>query len=429
MKILAIESSCDETGAAVLENKNGEIKVLSNILATSSDMHAITGGIIPENAAREQVKAIIPVIIEALIAARRGDAGGRAPDNAHVSEANEHWREGQPEAGPQAQQGKRQDPNSWQEANKILIDEIDTIAVTYGPGLIGSLLIGVETAKTLSFALNKPLIPVNHLLAHLYANFIVSDSKSYKLKAISFPFIGLIVSGGHTDLLYFKSHDDFKWLGGTRDDAAGEAIDKIGRMLDLNYPAGPEMEKRANEFMLKANSSKLKTIFQSPMIGSKDFDFSFSGLKAEVMRYINKNQLRGDAGGRVPDTRASEQGEGALAGRKPAAGPRNLNDNFINEVCYAVQKAIFDVLVKKTLAAAEKYNCKTILLGGGVSANQTLIEKMNQESRIKNQEVNIFSPKREYCTDNAAMIGAYALIAGKTKGWESVKSNPELYFG
>jgi len=352
MRILSIESSCDETGAAVVEKIDDTVVVLSNTLASSSDMHAATGGIIPENAAREQVKSIIPVIIDALLKYK----------NIKTVSSNKDFTT----------------------ASKIIKDEIDSIAVTYGPGLIGSLIIGVETVKTISFALQKPVIPVNHLLAHLYANYI-----NRKTTDINFPFVGLIVSGGHTDLLYFKSHTDFKWLGGTRDDAAGEAIDKIGRMLDLPYPAGPEMEKRAKN----AKESHLK--FQSPMIGSKDYDFSFSGLKAEVMRFVKNN---------------------------------TLTEELKDQICYAVQSAIFKVLIKKTLESSAEYNCDTILLGGGVSASATLLESMKQESRIKNQELRIFSPEKQYATDNAAMIGAYALINGEEKNWKEFKSNPELYF-
>ncbi len=368
MRILAIESSCDETGAAVVEKKDNQITVLSNILATSSDMHAATGGIIPENAAREQVKVIIPVIVEALLTSTK--AGGE----------------------------KQQDASSWKTAGQVLRNEIDAIAITYGPGLIGSLLIGVETAKTLSLVFNKPIIPVNHLLAHIYANYIsvINHSPS----TIHHPYIGLIVSGGHTDLLYFKSHNDYEWLGGTRDDAAGEAIDKIGRMLDLSYPAGPEMEKRAN--IVKTPSIK----FQSPMINSNDFDFSFSGLKAEVMRYVKKVSTN--------DTKLQN--------------PQKFDANLKNQICYSTQKAITDVLVKKTINAAEVYNCKTILIGGGVSANQ----KLNKEFKLKIEnlklDIEVFAPGKTYATDNAAMIGAYALMNGKEKNWKDIKSNPELYF-
>lgn len=346
MKILSIESSCDETGAAVVEKKNGKINVLSNVTATSSHMHAKTGGIIPENAAREQIKAIIPVLIEALIQSNL-KAGNAEKD--------------------------------FSKARDILKKDIDSIAVTYGPGLIGSLLIGVETIKTLSFALDKPIVPVNHLLAHIYANFINREEKEIK-----FPFIGLIVSGGHTDLLLFKSPNDYKWLGGTRDDAAGEAIDKIGRMLGLSYPAGPEMEKRAN----LVTKSDIK--FQSPLLHSEDFDFSFSGLKSESMRFVKANKL---------------------------------NEKVINQICYATQSAIIKVLIKKTLKAVEEFDAKQILIGGGVSANNTLRKEFEKQTNTE-----ALFPEKEFCTDNAAMIGAYALVNGKREKWENIKSNPELYF-
>jgi len=447
MRVLAIESSCDETAASVVEKNGLEIKVLSNIVSSSVELHAKTGGIIPENAAREQVKYIIPVIVEALITARRaGGTGGRAPD-ARADERSETSTGGKDNPG--------QDPRSkWQEANEILKNYIDAIAVTYGPGLIGSLLIGVETVKTLSLSFNKPLIPVNHLLAHIYANFISTSpsltrpERSRRVTNHHFPFIGLIVSGGHTDLLYFKSHNDYKWLGGTRDDAAGEALDKIGRMLNLSYPAGPEMEKCANRV------TKPDIKFKSPLINSDDFDFSFSGLKTEAMRYINeKGQVNmNESDSKVVierknskngmNKRLSHSEDGAMKQVQNIPSEchfQTYDEPFINSVCFATQKAVIDVLVKKTLRAAEEYKCQTILLGGGVSANKTLIEKMNHESSrqrraspkkagIMNQGIKIYAPQKEYCTDNAAMIGAYALVNGKEKKWKEIKTNPELYF-
>ncbi len=355
MRILSIETSCDETSAAIVtNNSNSEVKVLSNVTATSSTLHAATGGIIPEFAAREQAKAIIPVITEALLLSRN-----ISPTNIITN---------------------------YKKANTILREDIDAIAVTYGPGLIGSLIVGVETAKTLSFAFNKPIIPVNHLLAHLYANFISLDVKPI---TIAFPFVGLIVSGGHTDLLYFESHKKYEWLGGTRDDAAGEALDKIGRLLNLAYPAGPEIEKRAK----KVKSPKVK--FQSPMINSNDFDFSFSGLKAETARFIEKNKI---------------------------------TDELKNHICYAAQEATIQVLIKKTIKAAVKYNVNYILLGGGVSANQTLKNALLSELKKQKLPINISSPKPIYATDNAAMIGAYAAINPATIEWKKIRSNPELYF-
>lgn len=375
MRILAIESSCDETSAAVVEKNNDKITVLSGITATSLAIHAKTGGIIPENAAREQVKYIMPVIEKALrLSLPAGKAG------VHGLQFT---------------------------ARDILENDIDAIAVTYGPGLIGSLLVGVETIKTLAYVFNKPVIPVNHLLAHLFANFIENEAagrkllatnkaRSQMLEASSFPFIGLIVSGGHTDLLYFKNIEEYEWLGGTKDDAAGEALDKTGRLLGLEYPAGAEIEQRAKL------GSKTNIRFKSPIINEETFDFSFSGLKTEVMRYaqdkltVNREQT--------------------------------TNNDLVNEICFAVQKAVLDVLVKKTLTAAEKYNCKTILLGGGVSANQTLLEKFKLEASSQKLEANIFSPEKKYCTDNGAMIGAYALLNYKPKDYQDIHAEPDLYF-
>lgn len=345
--MLAIETSCDETGAAVVEKKGEIITVLSNVVSSSVLQHATTGGIIPENAAREQVKLIIPVIESALIQSISEDFKG----------------------------------NSFKHAQQILNNSIDAIAVTYGPGLIGSLLIGVETAKTFSFIFNKPLIPVNHLLAHIFANFINQKPE--------FPFIGLIVSGGHTDLLLFNSFKKYAWLGGTRDDAAGEALDKIGRILGLAYPAGPEIEK------LALYAVKKEFRFSRALINSGDFDFSFSGLKTEVSRYVQKQ--------------------------------KKLSKQEIAEISFAVQDSICDVLVNKALAAAEKYNCNTVVLGGGVSANQYLRDKFQKDTH-NNTKWNFYFPDKKFTTDNAAMIGTYALLDPTPTSWRKVKASPNLYF-
>jgi N6-L-threonylcarbamoyladenine synthase len=436
MKILAIETSCDETSASVLTNQNGNIEVLSNITATSLLIHAKTGGIIPENAARMQVTYIMPVIVEALCTA--GDAERGTPvERTKVEQSETSTSDGG---------AKRQDPKTWIRANEILKNEIDAIAVTYGPGLIGSLLVGIETAKTLSFIFEKPLIPVNHLLAHIYANFIsppslrgvsideaisngIATTSSKSRNDITFPFIGLIVSGGHTDLLLFERSEKrkvpseasgsyisntpkFTWLGGTRDDAAGEAFDKIGRLLNLSYPAGPEIERRAT--LVKNSAVK----FQSPMIYSKDFDFSFSGLKAEALRFVQQKSVileeaKRPIGSTLHDSIATLQ---------------NDKDSMINQICFATQKAILDVLVKKTLDAAEKYNAKMVLVGGGVSANETLITQFKLNAKRYALNPQIFSPEKIYCTDNAAMVGAYALKNYKPIAWQKVNANPELYF-
>ncbi len=346
MKILGIETSCDETGAAIIEGKKGGnfVDLISNSLATSLVLHSKTGGIIPEIAAREQVKFIIPVIKEAL-----GETG---------------------------------------------VEDIDAIAVTVGPGLIGSLLVGVETAKTLSYIYKKPIIPVNHLFGHIYANFIRENPKSevlnLKLKDVEFPAIALIVSGGHTDLVLMKNYNDYKWLGGTRDDAAGEAFDKTGRLLNLSYPAGPLIEK------LASSSQKDIYHFPKPLIDSSDYDFSFSGLKTAVHREIQKVNI--------------------------------ADKEIISNICFSLQNAIFDVLTTKTLKAAKEYKVKSILLGGGVSANSELRKRF--ESVISNQQstIKFFVPEKKLSTDNAAMIAAAAFFNQKEEPWQNVTANPELYF-
>jgi N6-L-threonylcarbamoyladenine synthase len=355
MTILGIETSCDETSAALIKTpeKDAKVELISNVIASSLELHAKTGGIIPEVAAREQVKFIIPVIEEAISSLKNP---------------------------------KR---------------EIDAIAVTYGPGLIGSLLVGVETARTFAYTWNKPLIPVNHLFGHIYANWLIANSEpqivnNHKPYAIShtpnieFPAIALIVSGGHTDLVLMRGHRNVTWLGGTRDDAAGEAFDKTGRLLGLPYPAGPTIEKLASKI------NKDLYHFPRPLIGSGDFDFSFSGLKTAILREVQKT--------------------------------KQLDEQTIAEICYSLQQAIFDVLIKKTFAAAEKYNAKSIVLGGGVAANQTL--KTRFESEISNQKssIQLFVPDKKLCTDNAAMIATAGFFNHEATGWKEVSANPELYF-
>lgn len=343
MTILSIETSCDETGAAVVtkNSKENYVKVLSNVVASSLIYHSKTGGIIPNVAAREQLRFIIPVVETAI-----KDSG-------------------------------------------LKIKDLDAIAVTVGPGLIGSLLIGVETAKTLSYLWNKPIIPVNHLLGHIYANFIESpklDARRPTLD-INFPAITLLVSGGHTDLLLMEGHGKFKWLGGTLDDAAGEAFDKIGRLLNLPYPAGPTIESLA-----KLGNDK-KFVFPRPMIGSKDFNFSFSGLKAALAREVKKIKI---------------------------------NEQTKNDICASVQKSIIEVLVRKTMKAAKKYNVKSILLGGGVVSNK----KLRDELLVNCSRLNVkfFAPAKNLCTDNAAMIGAYAAFHPEEVPWSKITASPELYF-
>ena len=362
MRILGIETSCDETAAAVLEGKDTTLTLKSNVLATSLDLHAKTGGIIPEQAAREQIKFILPVINAAL------------------------------------------------EQAKVTISDIDALAVTYGPGLIGSLLVGVETVKTLSFVLQKPIIPVNHMIGHVYANWIKSPQPPLPkggesalpsfskggvpqdggFKLPTFPLLALIVSGGHTDLLLVKDHGDYQLLGGTRDDAAGEAFDKIGRLLGYEYPAGPAIEKLAK----KGDPKRFR--FPRPLVGSDDYDFSFSGLKTAVLREVQKQN--------------------------------NLDEQTIADICRGAQDAIIDVIIKKALKAVRQTNATSLLLSGGVAANQTMREAFVQKINKEDVPITFFSPPKNLCTDNGAMIAAAAFYNYEPISWKELTADPELYF-
>lgn len=347
MRILGIETSCDETAAAVVENGT---KILSNVVASSAEFHQKTGGIIPEVAAREQVRCIIPVIEEAL-----------EPTLAAHPRFTTHNSPSPP---------------------------IDAIAVTVGPGLIGSLLVGVETAKTLAYVWQKPIVPVNHLLAHLYANWLETEKpKNRKSKEPRLPTIGLVVSGGHTELVLMRNHGELKWLGGTRDDAAGECFDKTARLLGLGYPGGPAIEKTAQ----KGNPQTFD--LPRPMIEQENFDFSFAGLKTAVV-----NRAKGREGKRVK---------------------RNIAD-----MAASIQQAIVDVLVEKTIRAAEKHKVRSVLLGGGVAANKLLAKKMEFKLSIVN--CKLFIPPPVLCTDNATYIAGCAYFNYQPANWQKISVNPGL---
>jgi N6-L-threonylcarbamoyladenine synthase len=391
MRILGIETSCDETSAAIVEGQpnNYKVRFLSNVVTSSLNLHSETGGIIPEIAAREQVKYIIPVIKKALTLYSSSDQA--KPESREVNN----------------------------ETMKQLNNEtIDAIAVTVGPGLIGSLLVGVETARTLSYVWKKPIIPVNHLIGHIYANFIQrTDDRRQKADVFSppiFPAIALIVSGGHTDLVLLKNHGAIKWLGGTRDDAAGEAFDKIGRLLNLPYPGGPAIEKEAKMGNPKAHP------FPRPMINSKDFDFSFSGLKTAALREIQ-------------GVRTYSSSESRAKSRESREVPRDKfstgsNNKIISNMAASVQQAIIDVLVTKTLKAAQKYTVKSILLGGGFAANQKLRDELQLKIENFKLKIQLSVPPKDLCTDNAAMIATAAFFNYKKVPWQKITANPELYF-
>lgn len=330
MNIFAIETSCDETSAAVV--CDGRM-VLSNVVASQIDLHSPYGGVVPEVAARAHIEKIIPVI-EA------------AREKAKVS-----WK------------------------------EIALLAVVEGAGLLPSLLVGVNTAKTLSFALKKPLIPVNHIVGHIYANWLGLPAETIK-----FPAIALVVSGGHSELLLMKDHLHFSRLGGTLDDAAGEAFDKVANLLKLGYPGGPIVSQRAEE----GNPAKFD--FPRALIDQENYNFSFSGLKTSVIYQVRELEKR-----------------------------KKLSDQQINDLCASFQQAAIDVLVGKSLRAMAQYKTKSFVLAGGVAANKLLRETLKCKITRQFSAVKYYQPEFGYCVDNAAMIGAAAYFLQKKvrdKRWE-----------
>ena len=311
--ILAIESSCDETSCSIIKNGCDEI---STVVLTQMDIHALYGGVVPEIASRNHIENITIVIEETL-----SKAG-------------------------------------------MKMEEIDAIAVTYGPGLIGSLLIGVNAAKTLAYMYHKPLIPVHHIAGHIYANNLV--------KPLTFPLIALVVSGGHTDLIYMKEDYSFEHIGGTLDDAVGEAYDKVARVLDVPYPGGPLVDKMA---------SIGKNTYSLPIpMNDNSYNFSFSGLKSAVINLVHNETQRGNVI------------------RK-------------NDLACSFQTNVIDILTKKTMKALKEYDVKNLIVAGGVSANKGLREKLSELCYENN--IHLTVPELKYCTDNAAMIGAAGYYAYK----------------
>ncbi|HEY8804885.1 MAG TPA: tRNA (adenosine(37)-N6)-threonylcarbamoyltransferase complex transferase subunit TsaD [Clostridium sp.] len=334
IKILAIESSCDETAAAVVVNGR---EVLSNIIASQIDIHEKFGGVVPEVASRKHIEAISAVVQEAL-------------DEA-----------------------------------KVTLEDIDAIGVTYGPGLVGALLVGVQYAKGLAYATNKPLVGVNHIEGHISANFI-------QYKELVPPFMCLVVSGGHTFIVYMKDHGDFEVMAQTRDDAAGEAFDKVARAIGLGYPGGPKIDKISKE----GNADAIK--FPRAKFHEASLDFSFSGVKSSVLNYLNKMNMKNETIN-VPDVAAS------------------------------FQKAVVNVLVDNALEACCIKGVDKITIAGGVASNSCLRETMIKEGKKKN--IKVLFPEMVLCTDNAAMIGSAAyfeLIKERVSGL-TLNAIPNLKLG
>jgi N6-L-threonylcarbamoyladenine synthase len=329
MRVLAIETSCDDTGAAVILDGR---KILSNIVSSQVPIHQKYGGVVPELASRKHIESIVPIVTEAL------------------------------------------------ETAKVSLKEIDGIAVTQGPGLVGSLLVGLSFAKSLSFATGIPFVGVNHIEAHLSAIFL-------EQRPPKFPFIGLVVSGGHTSLFRMDGFGKYKRLGQTRDDAAGEAFDKVAKLLGLGYPGGPiidELSKIGNPKAIR---------FPRPVLSKNSLDFSFSGLKTAVVNYVKTH----------PEP------------------PEGYPEDLMKDIVSSFQEAVVEVLVKKTGQAAQQQGLQRIVLSGGVAANQRLRQMMKEEAF--EQKLKIYLPSPSFCTDNAAMVGVVGYEYLKRGIWSPLSLN------
>lgn len=334
IKILAIESSCDETAASVVVNGRD---VLSNVIASQIDIHTKFGGVVPEVASRKHVEVIAAVVQKAI-----EDAG-------------------------------------------LTFKDIDAIGVTYGPGLVGALLVGLQYAKGLAYALKLPLVGVNHIEGHISANFI-------QYKELEPPFVCLVVSGGHTALVHMKSHGEFEVLGQTMDDAAGEAYDKVARAIGLGYPGGPKIDKFAKE----GNEDAIK--FPRAKFHKESLDFSFSGIKSAVLNYLNGMEMKGETVNRA-------------------------------DVAASFQKAVVEVLVENAMKACKQKSVDKIAVAGGVASNTCLRETL--EKRGEKEGIKVLFPAPILCTDNAAMIGSAAyfeFISGK-KTSLNINAIPNLKLG
>jgi len=373
MVILGIETSCDDTCAAIIEARKGKIKILSNVVSSQIKLHAPYGGVVPMLASRAHLENIIPVLSKAI------------------------------------------------KKSKKSFKDINFIAVTRGPGLIPALVVGVNAAKALAYVWKKRIVGVNHIEAHIIANLLPQVSSESKVKSqkskiqiknkkIEFPVICLIISGGHTQLILMKDFGKYKILGETCDDAVGEAFDKVARILGLSYPGGPAIAEQARQWKsqilnsksrinskFKIQNSKFIINLPRPMIDSKDYDFSFSGLKTAVL-YSVKNLTK----------------KYSLEDIRPA-------------VSFEFQEAVTEVLCSKAVKAIEKYQVKTLMLGGGVAANNRLRLELKKEA--KKLKVNFLYPPKKFCLDNGAMValaGYYHWTEGDLKDWRNIKAEADL---
>ncbi|MDD4897424.1 MAG: tRNA (adenosine(37)-N6)-threonylcarbamoyltransferase complex transferase subunit TsaD [Candidatus Pacebacteria bacterium] len=374
MKILAIETSCDDTGIAVLDNS----KILSNIVSSQIEIHRKWGGVYPALAKREHQKNLIIVLKKALSRANLLERENSFDSKKEGKIKEILYRE------------KDLLKEFLDFLKKYKKPKIDMIAITVGPGLEPCLFSGLNFAKALSFYFDIPLFAVNHIEAHILSNFIPRrKEKKLQFEKSIFPALCLIVSGGHTQLVLMNKIGKYKTIGETRDDAAGECFDKTARILGLSYPGGPSIAKEAAK---KEKEKKFSICLPRPMINSKDYDFSFSGLKTAVLYKTKEDK-------------------------------KLINSDYKREMAREIQQAIIDVLIKKTLRAARDFKVKTIILGGGVSANNELRKQM----KLKAKGFNFFVPEKRFTGDNGAMIGFAAFLKKeKGKDWKKAKVNANL---
>lgn len=392
LTILSIETSCDDTGIAVLAVKKEKLKILSNVVSSQVKIHKKWGGVFPSLAKREHQKNLVPVLEKVLkeskllkkvqsLKLKVKNFNSKLKKLKEILEREEYL------------------------FKKFLIfskkyqkPKIDLIAVTVGPGLEPCLWVGVNFAKALAYFWELPIIPVNHIEAHILANWLSPVGKNFQFSIFNFqnilPAVCLIVSGGHTQLILMKDFGKYKILGETRDDAAGECFDKVARILGLGYPGGPIIALQAEKSSISNLKSSIK--LPRPMINQKNYDFSFSGLKTAVL-YQYQNQ----------------------------SSKIKKSKKYIQEVCAEVQQAVIDVLIAKTLKAAKEFKVKSIILGGGVAANKELRKQFREKIKKELPKVQFFAPFPQFSTDNAAMVGItayYHYLKGGTKNWSEIKA-------
>lgn len=417
MRILAIETSCDETSIAALQTEaDGSFKLLSNIVSSQVKIHAPFGGVVPMLAKREHQKNLVPILKQAL-----KKSGlllpDRAPQQRGESNANKENPSTPADYGLRSGNKLRNILAREPELLKKLLPflkryakpNIDAIAVTIGPGLEPALWAGANFARALGYFWNLPIIPVNHIEGHIAANWLdvanrrllTADRSGGKQSAVDgkqFPILCLVVSGGHTQLVLMKKFGHYKIIGETRDDAAGEAFDKLAKMLNLGYPGGPIVSKIASRYSPVASRS---VAFPRPMINSPDYDFSFSGLKTAALYFVktlDKKTLK----------------------------------KLTPEICTEFQQAVVDVLVSKTIRAAKEFDARTVMLSGGVAANDLLSKTL--KLKTFNLKLNFSVPQKNYCTDNAAMIALTAALRFKNYdlrfknkySWQKIKVDSNL---